>query len=266
MLPSIGLGTYKLKGEEVIDSVTNALELGYRHIDTAQMYDNEREVGRAIADSGVPRDDIFLTTKVWTDRFRHDDLIASLHESLERLGTEYVDLVLLHWPSPNGEVPMAESMAALVEAKRQGLTRHIGVSNFTNAQLDEALNLEGGDQIITNQVEVHPFLANRKVVDHCEARGVKVTGYMPLARGRVMEDDTLKAIAEEQNATPAQIALAWVASRDIVVIPSSTRREHLESNMEAMKISLTADEMTRIDELDRGERIANPSFAPEWDE
>ncbi|WP_342768340.1 aldo/keto reductase [Kushneria sinocarnis] len=161
---------------------------------------------------------------------------------------------------------MAESIGALAEARRLGLTRHIGVSNFTNAQLDEALNVEGGDQIITNQVEVHPFLANRKVVDHCEARGVKVTGYMPVARGKVMDDDTLKAIAEEQNATPAQIAPAWVASRDIVVIPSSTKREHLAANLEAMKISLTADEMTRIDELDRGERIANPSFAPEWDE
>ncbi|MFC0268661.1 2,5-didehydrogluconate reductase DkgB [Kushneria aurantia] len=265
MIPAIGLGTFRLKGQEVIDSVTNALELGYRHIDTAQVYDNESEVGQAIADSDVPREDIFLTTKVWTDRFRHTELVESVRESLDRLGTDYVDLLLLHWPSPDG-VPIEETIGALAEAKQLGLTRQIGVSNFTIAQLDEVLSVGGGDQIVTNQIEVHPFLANRKLADHCAARGVKVTGYMPLAVGKVMEDDTLKAIGEAHGVTAAQIALAWVAQRDIIVIPSSTKREHQQANLAAMKLSLSDEEMTRIDALDRGERIANPSFAPEWDE
>ncbi|WP_438768089.1 2,5-didehydrogluconate reductase DkgB [Kushneria sp. TE3] len=266
MIPDIGLGTYRLKGQEVIDSVTTALELGYRHIDTAQVYGNEAEVGQAIADSGVARDEIFLTTKIWTDRFYHDDLIKSLEESLERLGTDYVDLVLLHWPSPDNEVPVAESIGALAEAKSRGLTRNIGVSNFTMAQLDEVLGVEGGDQIVTNQIEVHPFLANKALVEHCREKGVRVTGYMPLAVGKVMEDDTLKRIADDHDVTPAQIALAWVAARDIVVIPSSTKRAHQQSNLDAMKVSLSNNEIERINALDRGERIANPSFAPVWDE
>ncbi|ARS53506.1 2,5-didehydrogluconate reductase DkgB [Kushneria konosiri] len=266
MIPDIGLGTYRLKGQEVIDSVTTALELGYRHIDTAQMYGNEADVGQAIAESGVARKDIFLTTKIWTDRFAHDDLIKSLEESLEKLGTDHVDLVLLHWPSPDNEVPVAESIGALVEAKKRGLTRNIGVSNFTIAQIDEALGVEGGDQIVTNQIEVHPFLANKALVKHCQQKGLRVTGYMPLAVGKVMEDDTLKEIADHHGVTPAQVALAWVAARDIVVIPSSTKRAHQQSNLEAMTLSLSDDEIERINALDRGERIANPSFAPAWDE
>lgn len=266
MIPDIGLGTYRLKGQDVIDSVTTALELGYRHIDTAQVYGNESEVGQAIADSGVAREEIFLTTKIWTDRFHHEDLIKSLEESLERLGTDYVDLVLLHWPSPDNEVPVAESISALVEAKHRGLTRNIGVSNFTIAQIDEALGVEGGDQLITNQIEVHPFLANNSLVDHCREKGLRVTGYMPLAVGKVMEDDTLKQIADSHEATPAQVALAWVKARDIVVIPSSTKRAHQQANLDAMTLSLSEAEIERINTLDRGERIANPSFAPAWDE
>ncbi|REC95744.1 2,5-didehydrogluconate reductase DkgB [Kushneria indalinina] len=266
MIPDIGLGTYRLKGQEVIDSVTTALKLGYRHIDTAQVYGNEAEVGQAIADSNVPREEIFLTTKIWTDRFHHDDLIKSLEESLERLGTDYVDLVLLHWPSPDNEVPIAESISALAEAKSRGLTRDIGVSNFTMSQIDEALGVEGGDQLVTNQIEVHPFLANKALVNHCKEKGLRVTGYMPLAVGKVMEDDTLQQIADSHDVTPAQIALAWVAARDIVVIPSSTKRAHQQSNLDAMTLSLSNDEIERINALDRGERIANPSFAPAWDE
>lgn len=266
MIPRIGLGTYRLKDQAVIDSVTTALSLGYRHIDTAQVYGNEAAVGHAIAESGVEREEIFLTTKIWTDRFHHDDLIESLQESLEKLGTDYVDLVLLHWPSPDQEVAIRESIGALAETQKRGLARHIGVSNFTTSQLDEALSVPGGAQIVTNQIEIHPFLANRKLADHCAARGVTVTGYMPLAVGKVMEDETLKEIGEAHNVTAAQVALAWVAARDIVVIPSSTSRSHQQANLNAMQISLSDEEVSRIDRLDRGERIANPDFAPVWDE
>ncbi|MGC3873543.1 2,5-didehydrogluconate reductase DkgB [Halomonas sp. GXIMD04776] len=266
ILPAIGLGTFRLKDQDVIDSVTSALELGYRHIDTAQMYENEEAVGQAIKQSGVPRDEIFLTTKVWWDRFKHDDLIASLKESCRRLGVDQVDLALLHWPSPNDEVPMSEYIGALSEAREKGLAKRIGISNFTIAQVNEALSLPGGEHLVTNQIEVHPFLANRKLVEHCQAKGLQVTGYMPLAVGKVMDEPILKQIAENHDATAAQIALAWVAQRGVVVIPSSTKPKHQQANLEALKITLSPDEMAQIDKLDAGERIANPDFAPKWDE
>lgn len=264
-LPEIGLGTFRLQGQEVIDSVTSALKLGYRHIDTAQMYDNEREVGEAIRQSGIPRDEIFLTTKVWWESLEHDALITSLEESCRKLGVERVDLALIHWPSPRGEVPMAEYIGALNAAREKGLARYIGVSNFTIAQIDEALAMPGGEHIVTNQIEVHPFLANRRVVEHCQAKGLQVTGYMPLAVGKVMNEPVLTQIAANHDVTPAQVALAWVASRDIVVIPSSTKPAHQEANLQALKLTLSVDEVERIDRLDVGERIANPDFAPRWD-
>ncbi|MFC3285879.1 2,5-didehydrogluconate reductase DkgB [Litchfieldella rifensis] len=266
LIPRIGLGTFRLKGQEVIDSVSSALELGYRHIDTAQAYENETEVGQAIRQSGVPRDEIFLTTKVWYDRLESDDLIRSLEESLDRLGVDHVDLALIHWPSPNGEVPMGETIGALNEAREKGLTKHIGVSNFTMAHLDEALGVPGGEHLVTNQIEVHPYLANRRVVEHCQASGLQVTGYMPLAVGKVMKDPLLQEIADAHGATPAQVALAWVAGRDIVVIPSSTKPEHQHANLAALELELSDDEIARIDKLDAGERIADPEWAPRWDE
>lgn len=266
VLPSIGLGTFRLKEQDVIDSVTSALKLGYRHIDTAQMYENEEAVGKAIKQSGIPRDEIFLTTKVWWDRFKHDDLITSLEESCRKLGVDQVDLALLHWPSPKDEVPMSEYLGALGEAREKGLAKRIGVSNFTTAQIDEALSMPGGEHIVNNQIEVHPFLANRKLVEHCQSKGLQVTAYMPLAVGKVMDESVLKEIGKAHDATPAQIALAWVAQRDIVVIPSSTKPEHQKSNLEALNITLSSDEMTQIDKLDAGDRIANPDFAPAWDE
>jgi len=265
IIPRIGFGTFRLQDQQVIDAVRSALELGYRHIDTAQIYANEQPVGEAIKHSGVPRDEIFLTTKVWWERFRHDDLIASLEESCRKLGVDRLDLALIHWPSPDDEVPMAEYIGALNAAREKGLTRHIGVSNFTMAHLDQALSVSGGEHLVTNQIEVHPFLANRKLVEHSQAKGLEVTGYMPLAVGKVMNEPVLQQIADDHHATAAQIALAWVAARDIAVIPSSTSPEHQQSNLAALELTLSEDEMTRIGHLDVGERIANPDFAPKWD-
>jgi len=264
-LPNIGMGTFRLKGNDAREAVKSALSLGYRHIDTAQMYENEAEVGDGITSSGIPRREIFLTTKIWHDQLRASDLINSLHDSLARLKTDHVDLTLIHWPSPDDEVPMAEYLGALRDAQREGLTTHIGVSNFTCDQMDQAVEILGKDAILTNQVEVHPFLANRKVVDHAQKLGITVTGYMPLAVGKVMEDDTLQRIGQAHNATPAQIAIAWVAARGIVAIPSSTRPAHQKANLDALQITLSDDEIQAIDALDRGERIADPGFAPAWD-
>lgn len=265
-LPQPGLGTFRLQDDIVIASVKSALELGYRHIDTAAMYDNEAAVGRAIRESGVPREEIFVTTKIWFDRLSDDDAITALQESLTKLDMDYVDLALIHWPSPDNEVPMAEYLGALDKAREQGLCRAFGVSNFTIAQIDEALGLPCGKRIATNQVEVHPLLANTKLVQHCQSKGIQVTGYMPLAVGKVMDEPVLQKIAAAHKATAAQVALAWVASKNIVVIPSSTKAAHQKANLEALRITLSADETAQIDQLDRGERVANPPFSPKWDQ
>ncbi|WP_342594137.1 2,5-didehydrogluconate reductase DkgB [Salinicola lusitanus] len=266
LLPQPGLGTYRLKEQAVIDSVTSALELGYRHLDSAQMYENEAAVGKAIRQSGVARDELFVTTKIWWDKLEPEALTRAVEQSLENFGLEQLDLILIHWPSPGDEVPMADYIAALDAARARGQTRHIGVSNFTVAQIDQALGLPGGENIVTNQIEVHPFLANRKLVEHCQAKGLDVTAYMPLAVGKVMKDPVLERIANAHDASPAQVALAWIAARDIIVIPSSTNPANQKSNLKAMKLRLSDDDIAQIDDLDRGDRQANPSFAPQWDE
>ncbi len=265
VIPAIGFGTYRLQGQQCYDAVRSALSLGYRHIDTAVLYDNEEAVGRAIADSGIARDKIFLTTKVWFDRLAGDGPIDSLRESLRRLGVEQVDLALIHWPSPGDEVPMASYIGALDRARQQGLTRHTGLSNFTIAQVDRALKCPGGEHLVTNQIEVHPYLANRKLVAHCQQKGLQVTGYMSLAVGKVIGDPVLGDIATTHGTTAAQVALAWSLRRGVAVIPSSTRPENQKANLAAVNIRLSNEEMALIDALDCNHRVANPEFAPAWD-
>ena len=264
-IPVFGLGTFRLKGQQAVDSVRMGLELGYRHIDTAQIYGNEADVGKAIRDSGLAREDLFITTKVWTTQLAGDNLITSLEESLEKLGVDEVDLALIHWPVPEEQVPLAEYMTSLLEARQQHLTRQIGVSNFTIAHMEQAIDAIGADNIATNQVEIHPFLQNRKLADFASRHNIPLTAYMPLAYGKVMENETLQRIAAAHNATPAQVTLAWLLQQGFMVIPSSTRREHLKANLDARKITLTGEEMQAIASLDRGERLANPDFAPNWD-
>ncbi|MFG1496055.1 2,5-didehydrogluconate reductase DkgB [Saccharospirillum sp. HFRX-1] len=264
-LPIPGMGTFRLKGDEARKAIATALQLGYRHIDTATMYDNETEVGEAIADSGLVREDLFLTTKVWHTELEPEALHASLDGSLQRLGTNHVDLLLIHWPSPQQSVPMAETLNALKAARDSGKTRHIGVSNFTIAQIDQAIELLGEGELLTNQIEVHPFLQNHSIVDHCQQRGITVTGYMPLAEGRVVDDPILIDIANAHQLTPAQVALAWLHQRNIVPIPASRKAEHLQANLDAISVVLTDAQMQRIAQLDRQQRLANPGFAPRWD-
>ncbi|MBP1315470.1 MULTISPECIES: 2,5-didehydrogluconate reductase DkgB [Herbaspirillum] len=264
-LPALGLGTFRLKDQQVIDSVRNGLDLGYRHIDTAQIYGNEAEVGQAMADSGVARDDLFVTTKIWTENLSRDKLLPSLKESLHKLRLDQVDLTLIHWPSPQDELPVADYLQALAEAKAQGLTRLIGISNFTIAHMEQAIAAVGAEAIATNQVEIHPFLQNRKVIDFARAKGIHLTAYMPLAYGKVMEDATLLEIAARHGVSAAQVALAWSLQQGFAVIPSSTRRENLAANLQAQQLTLSEAEMQAIAALDRGERLANPGFAPQWD-
>lgn len=264
-LPNPGFGTYRLEEDTLRNSLGTALEAGYRHIDTAQFYGNEAEVGEVLANSGIGRNEIFLTTKVWYDRLVPGDLEKSVDESLERLKTDYVDLLLIHWPSPNDEVAMEDYLPALKRVKTSGKARHIGVSNFTRAQLDRAVSILGRGEILTNQIEVHPFLQNRAVIEKCQEHNIAVTAFMPLAVGKVMEDATLKQIAEAHDASPAQIALAWLKAQDIVTFPSSTKAKNIRSNLAAFDLTLSDEEMQAIAALERDERIADPDFAPHWD-
>lgn len=264
-MPVLGLGTFRLKGQTVIDAVKSGLSLGYRHIDTAQIYGNEAEVGQAIAESGVPRAELFVTTKIWTEQLAGDRLITSLRESLAKLRMDAVDLTLIHWPSPGGAVPLKETLDALREAKRLGLTRAIGLSNFTVAQMREAIQIVGVGELATNQVEIHPFLQNRVVVDFAKAQGLHLTAYMPLAYGKVMTEPVLIDIATRHDTTPAQVALAWLLQQGFTVIPSSTKPSNQAANLTAKALRLSDEDMARIAALDRGERLANPDFAPAWD-
>lgn len=265
-IPEIGLGTFRLQGQVVIDSVTTGLDVGYRHIDTAQIYGNEAEVGQALAASAVPREELFVTTKIWIENLQRDKLIASLKDSLHKLQLEQLDLTLIHWPSPQDAIPVADYMAALAEAKSLGLTKAIGVSNFTNAQLQQAIDTVGASEIATQQIEIHPFLQNRKVIEFVRSQGIHITAYMPLAYGKVMADPVIAAIAARHGVTPAQVALSWSLQQGFAVIPSSTKRANLEANLHFKRITLSPDEMAQMATLERGERLANPDgLAPQWD-
>lgn len=265
-LPTFGLGTFRLKDRVVIDSVRNGLELGYRVIDTAQIYGNEAQVGQAIADSDVARDELFITTKIWVDNLSKDKLIPSLRESLSKLRTDRVDLTLIHWPSPGDAVSVREFMTALADARTQGLTRAIGVSNFNIDLMQRAIDVVGADAIATNQVELHPYLQNRTLAEFAKRQGIALTSYMTLAYGKVLSDPVIVEIARKHDATPAQVALAWAMQLGYAVIPSSTKRENLASNLLATSLRLGDDDIARIATLDRGERLTDPgSLAPVWD-
>lgn len=264
-MPSLGAGTFRLEGAAAYNSVKLALECGYRHIDTAQIYGNEAEVGQAIADSGISRDEIFITTKVWLDYLDENSFISSVQQSLEKLKVSWVDLLLIHWPDISEKVSMQTYLSMLARAEELGFTRKIGVSNFTIAQLDEAIQILGAGKIYTNQVEVHPYLQNDKVVAHCKANNVKVTGYMPLAVGRIMQDPTLLRIASTHNVSVAEVAIAWQLQRGLTTIPSSTKKINLETNLQALELTLSDDDMAEIKMLNKNERIANPEFSPYWD-
>ncbi|WEL57340.1 2,5-didehydrogluconate reductase DkgB [Pseudomonas kermanshahensis] len=265
-IPSFGLGTFRLTGQAVIDSVKSALALGYRVIDTAQIYKNEAEVGQAIAESGVPRSELFITTKIWVDNYAADKLVPSLRESLAKLRTDHVDLLLIHWPAPGNGVELPEYMAALAEAKALGLTRKIGVSNFNIDLTQQAIAVVGEGEIATNQIELSPYLQNAKLAAFLQDQGITVTSYMTLAYGKVLKDPVLAEIAAKHKATVAQVALAWALQLDYAVIPSSTKRENLASNLLARDLRLDADDMARIATLERNGREVSPdSLAPAWD-
>lgn len=264
VIPKLGFGTWQVKGEDASNAVKTALEVGYRHIDTAQVYENEAAVGDGIRRSGLTRDEVFLTTKIWMDRFGAGDLEASLNESLERLKTDYVDLVLLHWPNPDYRLP--ETMGALDTAHGAGLARHIGVSNFTTTWLGEAVACSD-TPLVCNQVEYHPFIDQTPVLSAVRDYGMALTAYCPIAQGRVFDEPVLKDIAKAHDKSPAQIALKWlIDQKSVAAIPRSSSREHIKDNFDIFDIDLSADETRRIAALKTStDRIIDPSWAPAWD-
>ncbi len=263
-IPSVGLGTSQLGN--CADIVAAALRLGVRHIDTAAKYGTEPGVGEGVRMSGVPRADIFLTTKVSHENLRAADFARSVDESLSRLQVGYVDLLLVHWPSPD-RVPLGETMEALAKAKRQGKTRHVGLANFNIALLEEAARL-CPEPLVTLQAEYHPYLDQSKVLAHCRSRGLILMAYCPLARGRIFKDPVLGQIARAKGKSVAQIALRWLIQQGMIAaIPRSANPAHIAETLAVFDFSLTGDEMKEIFGLRRADgRIANPAGrAPQWD-
>jgi 2,5-diketo-D-gluconate reductase B len=243
-VPAVGLGTWQLTGTECYETVSTALDLGYRHVDTAQLYENEREVGRAIADADVDRDDVFVTTKVSPRNAGHDALIDSTAASLERLGVEYVDLLLLHWPNPL--VSVESTMGAMDHLVDRGKVAHVGVSNFPRVLLDRARDAADAP-IITNQVQFHPYKPQRGMLSHCQEEGLVLTAYSPLARGTALDDDTVQRLAVEYDRTPAQIVLRWATQHhNVAVIPKTTDPEHLKQNLALFDFKLTGPEVEEL--------------------
>jgi 2,5-diketo-D-gluconate reductase B len=264
-IPALGFGTWRLAGATAQRLVEAALAIGYRHIDTAQMYGNEAEVGAALRASGVPRAEVFLTTKIWPDRFRKGQLERAAEESVRRLGVGRVDLLLLHWPSPT--IPLSETIPALNAVRAAGLTSHIGVSNFTTRMIDEAVRLSAAP-LVTNQVEYHPFLSQRRVLDACRAYGLSLTAYCPIARGRVFEDTTLRRIGARHGKDPAQVALRWLVQQaGVIAIPRSSKEEHARANFAIFDFELDAQEMAEIHALARpgGRIVSVGGVTPIWD-
>jgi 2,5-diketo-D-gluconate reductase B len=264
-IPAIGFGTSAMGGDVDAENIATALKAGYRHIDTAWKYGTERAVGDGMRASGVPRGEIFLCTKVSHEYLHADDFARSVDESLERLGYDYVDLLLVHWPEKN--TPLAETMGALAKAKRQGLTRHIGVANFNIAMLDQALRL-CPEPLVTLQAECHPYLDQSKVIAACRERGLVLTAYCPLARGGLADDPVLAEIAKRTGKTFAQIALRWLVQQGVIApIPRSSNPVRIAQNIDVFDFALGDDDMLRISALKKPNgRIANPyGRAPVWD-
>ena len=264
-IPAVGLGTWMLRGRDCARLVEQAIRIGYRHIDTAQMYDNEREVGEGLHASSVKRGDVFVTTKVWPSHFAPRDLERAARDSLSRLRLRELDLLLLHWPNP--QIPLADTLGALCKVKRDGLTRHIGVSNFTVKLIEEAVRLST-EPLICNQIECHPFLDQSKVIAACRKHGMAVVAYSPIARGGAGKDKILARIGAAHGKTAAQVCLRFLVQQQIAVIPRTSKERRLSENAGVFDFTLSAQEMKEIASLSRRDgRVVDWSYSgsPQWD-
>lgn len=260
-VPRLGFGTFQLSGGDCRRAVSTALDIGYRHVDTAQMYGNEDEVGAAITSSGVDRSEIFVTTKIDNGNHAAADVRSSTETSLRRLGLDHVDLLLIHWPVRG--IPLSETCQAMIELQERGLVRHLGVSNFNSALVREAASHM---EVFANQVEYHPFLDQSAVLATAAELDHAVTAYAPLARGKVRRNDTIVSIARDHGVDPTAVALAWLLAHErVLAIPKASSREHITANADAVHVTLSDHERARIDELRGNLRLVDPGFGPDWD-
>lgn len=265
-IPALGFGTFRMTEDEVLSILPAALAAGFRHVDTAQIYRNEAAVGEALEEAGVPRAEIFLTTKVWVTNFAHDAFLASVEDSLKKLRTDHVDLLLLHWPG-GSEVPHAEQIESLNEVQRRGWTRHVGVSNYNVAQMADAIRRSPA-KIATNQVEYHPWLDQSKLLAAARAAGVSVTAYYAMADGKSARDPALAEIGRAHGKSAAQVALRWLVQQpDVVALSKTAKVSRLGENLAVFDFELSEEEMARIFALASPEgRIVSPKeLAPAWD-
>lgn len=262
-IPAVGLGTWELRGRDCARLVEQAIKLGYRHIDTAQMYGNERDVGEGVRNSGIKRDDVFVVTKVSPENLAPRMLERSVKDSIGQLRIGEIDLLLLHWP--NKDVPLKDTIDALIGVKRDGLVRHIGVSNYTVALLEQADRL-AEHRLVCNQIEMHPYLDQSKVVAACRALDMATVAYSPIARGNAKHDAVLERIGKAHGKSAAQVSLRWLVQQGIGVIPRTSRVERLSENIDIFDFELSDAEMNEIRSLARSDgRIVDWSWSPQWD-
>ena len=260
-VPKLGYGTWQVTGPDATEGVEDALRLGYRHIDTARAYGNEEEVGRGIKASGVAREDIFLTTKIWIDEYKPRHLKKAAEESLRRLQTDYLDLLLLHWPNP--DVRLAKTLGAMAELREQGQIRELGVSNFPSALVTEALEHA---PVFANQVEYHPYLAQPVLLEQARERDLLLEAYSPFAHGHLHDDPVLTEIGEAHGKSAGQVALRWLLDQEqVVTLPKASSHERRAQNLDVFDFELGDAERAKIAGLERGMRTADPGFAPDWD-
>lgn len=263
-MPKLGLGTWKLKGAECTEAVQRALSLGYRHVDTAEMYGNEDAVGEALAHAPVPRSEVHVTSKVWHENLGADAMQRAIDSTLARLRLDYVDLYLIHWPAVDMNLP--DALHNLMRVQDQGKARAIGVSNFPRALLRRAVE-EIGAPIACNQVEYHVLLGQAPLLDTARSLGVSLSAYAPLAQGRLAEHEELQAIARKHSATPAQVALKWLLDQDgVAAIPKASRADTQQANLDALRIRLDDTDRAAIAMLPKTQRFVNPGWAPVWDQ
>ncbi len=261
-VPALGFGTWELTGDTCRKAVETALDIGYRHIDTARMYKNEEEVGQALQGSGIARDDLFVTSKVWHEDLDPDALQAECEVSLENLGLEYLDLYLIHWPNP--DIPLEESLGALQQLRDDGNIREFGVSNFPSSLMKEALDIN--ENVFCNQVEYHVFLGQDEVRKVGREADMLITAYCPLAQGDVMANNVLEQIGNLHGKSPAQVALRWLLQQNqVAAIPRSKNPEHIRANFETLDFELSEEEIAKIDALPKDDRKIDPEWAPDWD-
>lgn len=256
-VPALGLGTWRLQGDQCLKAVSKALEIGYRHIDTADAYENHREVGEAIKKSNIPREEIFLTTKVWRDDLQQRDVLSAAKRFLEELQTDYLDLLLIHWPNP--DIPIQETLEAFESLRAQGLIQGVGVSNFTIRHIKDALKT--GVKINNNQVEFHPSLNQKELKAFCDDNDILLTAYSPIARGEDLELAVIQELAKKYDRPPSQVVLNWIIQKGMIAIPKSSKDEHILDNFKTLEWELDLDDVEKIDRVEGNNRVVHPSFA-----